>query len=88
MLKQTRNHTLYEVYNEWAVESVFVDHKPSRAEVKELIEKNEWFNKWKDITLSEFIRMHIIVEQLEHFYTSTNKITFGKNPKTGMNHST
>ena len=68
MLKLSKKHEIYEVWNEWAAESVFIDHKPSRAEVKELIEKNEWFNKWKDMTLSAFIRKHIIVERLEHFY--------------------
>jgi hypothetical protein len=68
MLKQTKKHTVYEVWNEYVAESVFIDHKPTKTEVKELIEKNEWFKKWKDVTLSEFIRKHIIVERLEHFY--------------------
>ena len=40
MLKQTKEHTLYEVWSEWAAESVFVDHKPTEEEIVALWEEN------------------------------------------------
>ncbi len=70
MLMLSKDHKVYEVYNEWASESVFVDHKPSRAEIKELIEKNDWDrHERQGLTLSQFIRKYIFVERLRHFYT-------------------
>ena len=43
MLKRTRKHTLYEVWSEWAAESVFVDRKPTKEEVNDL-----WKENWPD----------------------------------------
>ncbi len=40
LLKRTNKHTIYEVWCEWAADSVFVDHKPSKAEMEELRKKN------------------------------------------------
>ena len=58
MLKQTKKHNLYEVWSEWAAESVFVDRKPTNDEVKDLWKEN-WPNTPK---APEVIK-------LEHVYT-------------------
>jgi hypothetical protein len=83
MLKLSRNHDIYEVWNEWVSESVFVDHKPTKADILELIDKNQWKTIFAPVkTLAQFIRQYIYVERLEHFYTD-DRVKFGKNPKTG-----
>ena len=41
MLKRTKKHTLYEVWSEWAADSVFVDRKPTNAEVIAI-----WKDRW------------------------------------------
>lgn len=77
MLKLTKTHTFYEVWNEWAAESVYVDHKPTKAEV-EFIVKKEW---WADIfrgrgevmSLTDYIQMYVIVKKEAHVYTATAK---------------
>jgi len=35
-MKRITNHTIYEIWNEYTAESVFVDHKPSKEEVEEI----------------------------------------------------
>lgn len=72
MLKLSRNHQVYEVWNEWAAESVFVDHKPSKAEIKELVEKNQW-NKvgHTGLSITLFIAKYIHVERLQRFYVTS-----------------
>ena len=70
MLKLSRNHRIYEVWNEWAAESVFVDHKPSKAEIRELVEKNEWNRvTHTGLSITLFIVKYVHVERLQHFYT-------------------
>jgi hypothetical protein len=39
MLKRITDHQIYEVWSEWAAESVYVDHKPSQKEVYYLWKK-------------------------------------------------
>ena len=41
MIKLSNKHTVYEVWNELLGESVYVDHKPTKEELKE-IRKEEW----------------------------------------------
>lgn len=72
MLKRLKKHSLYEVWSEDAAESVYVDHKPTEDEIDELWEEN-WPN-----TAS---RPKVFKEK--HFYTSADKVTWRKNPKTG-----
>ena len=74
-LKKTAKHTIYEVWNEWNATSVFVDHKPSKAEIKELVEKNEWNRvTHTGLSITLFIKKYIHVERLRPFYvTDTNK---------------
>ena len=40
MLKLSKHHTLYEVWSEWASESVYVDRKPTKAEVDQIWKEN------------------------------------------------
>ncbi len=70
MLKLSRKHNIYEVWNEWAAESVFVDHKPSKEEIKELVKKNDWnIIAHTGLSITLFIAKYIHVERLQHFYT-------------------
>jgi hypothetical protein len=76
MLKRTNNHTLYEVWNEWAAESVYVDHKPTKAEIQFLVSKvwgTIYRGNGKVLSLPEFIRQFVIVEKERHVYTATAK---------------
>lgn len=59
MLKQIKNHTLYEVRCEYVSESVYVDHKPTRKEICQLRDEI-----WPDIALDE-----IKAYKETHFYT-------------------
>ena len=46
MLKLTSKHQNYEVWSEWASESIFMDHKPTKAEIDYLWKK--WWHHTKD----------------------------------------
>lgn len=71
MLKLSKKHEVYEVWNEWAAESVFVDHKPNADEIKELVKKNNWnIIGHTGLCITLFIRKYIHVERLQHFYTT------------------
>ena len=71
MLKLSKKHEVYEVWNEWAAESVFVDHKPNPEEIKELVKKNDWYTVTADCyDVEEFIRKWVHIERLQHFYTT------------------
>lgn len=72
MLKQTKKHTVYEVWNEWVAESVFIDHKPTKAEVRELFDLNWEVNKDTD-NVGRFIKKFVHVYLLEHFYITDPK---------------
>ena len=71
MLKLTKNHTIYEVYNEWAAESVYIDHRPTKAELEFLIKK-EWGTCFVGdgitLALPEFIKKYVFVEKERHMY--------------------
>jgi sporulation-control protein spo0M len=70
-MKQSKNHNIYEVWNEWASESIFVDHKPTQKELQELIEIEGWRPKFVNCTtVDDFLKEYIHVEKLQHFYTS------------------
>jgi len=71
MLKRLSKHTLYEVWSEDAAESVYVDHKPTEDEVCQL-----WEDNWPNTP-----SMPKVFKE-KHFYTSSDKVTLGKNSKT------
>ena len=71
MLKRLSKHTLYEVWSEDAAESVYVDHKPTEDEVCQL-----WEDNWPNTP-----SMPKVFKE-KHFYTSSDKVTLGKNCKT------
>lgn len=71
-LKKTAKHTIYEVWNEWTAESVFIDHKPSKTEVEELVQLN-WPNNWsvgEATNPGKWIKKYIHVERLRPFYVT------------------
>lgn len=71
MLKLSKKHEIYEVWNEFAAESVFVDHKPTLDELKELVKKNDWIIVGHTgLCITLFIAKYIHVERLQHFYTA------------------
>ncbi len=81
MLRLTKNHTIFEVWNEWAAESVYVDHRPTWDELVFLVTKN-WGTNFRQgdvvIPLEEFIKKFIFVEKERHMYTMTAKAKRGK----------
>jgi hypothetical protein len=72
MLKLTKQHTIYEVFNGNAAESVYIDHKPTWDEMVWLIEFNDWLPTPKS-DVAKFIREHILVEKEQHMFTMTEK---------------
>jgi hypothetical protein len=72
MLKRTRRHTFYEVWSEDAAESVYVDHEPTTEEVEQL-----WKEHWPRTS-----HMPQVFKE-KHVYTYADKVTWGRNPKTG-----
>jgi hypothetical protein len=42
MIKLSNKHTLYEIWNEYHAEMVFVDHKPNTEELLFICEKESW----------------------------------------------
>lgn len=45
MLKLSNNHDIWEVWCEYAAESVFIDHKPNKEELEDIQQKN-WDRYW------------------------------------------
>ena len=76
MLKRTKNHTIFEIWNEWAAESVYIDHRPTWDEIVFIVEK-EWGTVFRGnnqvLTTEEFIKKHVLVEQERHMYTTAKK---------------
>lgn len=69
MIKPVKTHTIYEVWNEWAAESVYFTHKPSKKDVREVVDKEGWFTTSADCyDEEEFIRKYVHVDKLPHVY--------------------
>ena len=70
MVKRLTKHTIYEVWNEYVAESVFVDHKPSYEEVKDIVQKEKWLRNYFDESkLDWYTSQFVHVEKLEKIYT-------------------
>lgn len=67
-MKRLTNHNIYEVWNEWAARSVFVDHKPTMDELMYIVDKECWCND--PAQALQFIKKHIRVDKLTPMYTS------------------
>lgn len=76
MLKLCKNHTFYEVWNEWAAESVYVDHKPTKDEIQFLVRKvwGDYFRiNNEPMSICEFIRRYVVVNKERRVYTADDK---------------
>ena len=60
-MKRITNHTIYEIWNEYTAESVYVDHKPTNKEVMEIRT-----TVWGDV--QNFPYHRIIIEKLKPMY--------------------
>lgn len=72
MLKLTKNHTIFEVYNDWGAESVYIDHRPTWDELVWLVKANDWL-PGTNLDIDQFIKKYIFVEKERHLYTMTEK---------------
>ena len=76
MLKLTKDHTIFEIHNGWAAESVYIDHRPTYEELEFICDK-EWPNCFDDrnsnYPLEKFIKKYVSVEKEQHMYTATAK---------------
>lgn len=72
-LLRNKDHELYEIWNEYAAESVFFSGKPSKEEVIEIVLK-EWWPMPKGILYvsspEEYVKRWIHVEPLKHVYSA------------------
>ena len=41
-MKKTKKLGIWEVWNEYVAESVYIDHKPTEADIIEILEFEEW----------------------------------------------
>jgi hypothetical protein len=64
MLKQTKNHTLYEVWSEDAAKSVYVVRKPTKAEVDQI-----WKENWPNTNRRPqvFKEAHVYIQDPEQY---------------------
>jgi hypothetical protein len=62
MVKKTTKHNIWEVWCEYAAESVYVAHKPTQAEVEQ-IHKENW----------PMTRPKLLVQKLQHVYTKSDQ---------------
>lgn len=73
-MKKNTKIELWEVWNEYVAESVFVDHKPTEEELKEIIENEQWLDEdWlrnDKCAMDRLIREYIRVEKMKVY---TNK---------------
>ena len=67
LTRKARNNNIWEIWNEWAAESVyFRGGKPNAAEVREIVKK-ESFGEY-DSDLDGYIKQYIHVDKLPHLY--------------------
>ena len=67
-MKKTNKLGIWEVWNEYIAESVFVDHKPTKEEILEIFRLEEWgVDSWVD--KDWFIETYIHVEPLPVYQT-------------------
>lgn len=63
-MKKTTKLDIWEVWNEYIAESVFVDHKPTKEEILEISKLEGWnVDSWVD--KDHFIETYIHVEPLK-----------------------
>jgi hypothetical protein len=69
-MKISKNHTVYEIWNEYCAESVFVDfgRKPTKSEIREICKEQQWFDFGYPQFLDVHIEKYILVEKLKRFY--------------------
>lgn len=65
---KNKEHTLYEVWNEYHAESIFVDHKPTKAELIEICNLQQWTSPSHQPDVSEIVKT-LKVEHLQPIYT-------------------
>ena len=69
-MKKNTKLGIWEVWNEYIAESVFVDHKPTKEEILELFRLEEWDRIWGDgVNKDAFIKKYVHVEQLKIYQT-------------------
>jgi len=71
MVKRLTKHTIYEIWNEYLAESVFIDHKPTKAEIEAVCESEDWErSSHTGLDGEAFVHRYIHVEKLKKLYTS------------------
>ena len=69
-MKKTNKLGIWEVWNEYIAESVFVDHKPTKEEILEIFKLERWDRSWgEDANKDAFIEKYVHVEQLKVYQT-------------------
>jgi hypothetical protein len=69
MIKKTKKHTIYEVWNEYLATSVFIDHKPTKNEFMKICYEEKWIDR-NHIPPSDMLR-NIHTYKLDRLYTRT-----------------
>jgi hypothetical protein len=69
MIKKTKIHSIYEIWNEYLAESVFVDHKPTKKEMMEVCYQESWISRDEIPPQNMMGKFHIY--KLDRLYTRT-----------------
>jgi hypothetical protein len=84
-LLRNKDHEMYEIWCEWAAESIFFSGKPTQEELEELVMLNwkeayeEYRNFGTDIReLPRFIKEFVLVEPLRRLYSAVYHDPVGK----------
>ena len=67
-MKLSKKHNIYEIWNEYIAESVFIDHKPTKEEVRTICEMEDW-HLTSDWDGEDFIKKYIHIEPLPVYQT-------------------
>jgi len=70
-MKKTTKLGIWEVWNEYIAESVFIDHKPTKKEILTICEMENWRlpTEWVGLNGENFIKKYIHIEPLRVYQT-------------------
>ena len=66
-MKLLKKHTIYEIYNEWMAECIYVDQKPTKKELEHIVE--DYWGSELIRSIPNFISLYIDVSKMDNLYT-------------------
>jgi formylmethanofuran dehydrogenase subunit E len=77
-MKKTFESNIWEVWNEYAADNVFVDHKPTQSELREIVKKEMWHTNLDilkdDDLIDDFIGKWVDVDRMKVYTTTSSTV--------------